>query len=261
MAGSANIISRLQSRLVGATGNNRDMPDLGTRYMGGRFRSNQPYFSGYFQVMFELPDEMFGPSKDVATKWLHSSCESFQPPGITINPAEVNGLGQIKSRYYASRSVANEFSCAFREYQNLPVLNIIRQWTSVFDPHTGVSPLKGNKFTPEAYKGTVYVIQTKPVGAFPSSNLTEEDVEEAWIFDGAWPMNEPSDMLASDLSGSDTLQYTITFSYDGFPFTSSEGAIEKCVSLYETLGHSSYMDGQHSQEDRLGLSGSGSVGG
>ena len=124
----------------------------------------------------------------------------------------------------------------------------------------GVSPLKGNAFLPSAYKGTVYVLQTKPVGAYPSAHLTQEDIEEAWIFDGVFPLVVPIDMLNSDLAGSDGIQYNITFSYDGFPFTSSEGAIARCLTVYEGLGHSSYMDTQNTWESTIMVDGNPAIG-
>lgn len=45
-----------------------------------------------------------------------------------INYTELTGLGQVKSRFYTSRSVSNDISFTFREYQNLPVLNVLNQW-------------------------------------------------------------------------------------------------------------------------------------
>lgn len=237
-----SIISRLSTRLSGATSNNRDMPDMGTRSMGGSFRNNHPYVSGYFHVIFDLPNAIFSGNEDVAVKWLHSSCESFSPPSETINYTELTGLGQVKSRFYTSRSVTNDITFAFREYQNLPVLNILSLWTGFIDPFTGVSSFKGNSFIPSSYKGVAYVLQTKPVGAFPSAHLTEEDIEEAWIFDGVWPTALPTDTLSSDLSSSDAIQYSVNFSYDGYPIKSSEGAISTCLEAYTSLGHSSISD-------------------
>lgn len=67
---SESIISRLATRLTGAT-SNRSSPDMATRSIGGSFRNNQPYISGYFHAMFELPDTLFGSNKDVASKWFN----------------------------------------------------------------------------------------------------------------------------------------------------------------------------------------------
>lgn len=47
----------------------------------------------------------------------------------TINYTELTGLGQVKSRFYTSRTVTNDITLAFREYANLPILNILGLWT------------------------------------------------------------------------------------------------------------------------------------
>lgn len=236
------IISRLNSRLTGATSNNRETPDIGTRSMAGSFRTNAPYITGYFHVIFDLPRTIFGSNQDIAVTWLTSTAESFTPPSITINYAELNGLGQIKSRHYSSRQVSNDFTIAFREYQNTPVMNVLGIWAGVFDPHVGVSSLKGNSFIPTSYKGTCYVLQTKPVGAFSGEHLTQEDIEEAWVFDGCWPTALPYDSMSSDLTSADGLQLSVTFSYDGAPLMSCDGAIVAALDAYTSLNHTSIND-------------------
>ena len=49
----------------------------------------------------------------------------------TIEYAEIPSLGQVKARFYKSRTVTNDITFAFREDQNLPVLNVLNQWTEV----------------------------------------------------------------------------------------------------------------------------------
>ena len=127
---SENIISRLATRLNQATSNNREMPDIGTRHLGGSFRGNHPYVSGYFYATFVLPSQLFGEVTELSAKWLSATCESFTPPTDTINYTEVPSLGQVKARFYTSRTVSNDITFAFREYQNLPVLNVLNQWTN-----------------------------------------------------------------------------------------------------------------------------------
>lgn len=77
---SEDIISRLATRLNLATSNNREMPDIGTRNLGGSFRKNHPYISGYFYATFALPEILFGNVTELSAKWLASTCESFTPP-------------------------------------------------------------------------------------------------------------------------------------------------------------------------------------
>lgn len=128
---SENIISRLSTRLNLATSNNREMPDMGTRNLGGSFRHNHPYISGYFYATFVLPENLFGSVTELSSKWLSSTCESFTPPSDTINSTEITGLGQVKARFYTSRTVSNDITFAFREYQNLPVINVLNQWVKM----------------------------------------------------------------------------------------------------------------------------------
>ena len=77
---SEDIISRLATRLTLATSNNREMPDMGTRHLGGSFRNNHPYISGYFYATFALPEGLFGTATELSSKWLSSTVESFTPP-------------------------------------------------------------------------------------------------------------------------------------------------------------------------------------
>ncbi len=238
MADGNTIISRLAARFQNSL-IERDKPDYLTRDIGGHFRSNQPYISGYFQVVFGLPKKLFGDDAGNATsasQWLHSAAESFTPHTQTLNKVDVMGQGQIGSSYVASVTTTREFTLAFREYQNMPILNIIRSWASIFDPFTGVSPLAGNEFIPKNYKGWCAVIQTKPVRS-DGNPLTVEDIEECYVYQGVFPTNIPIDTAsASDITGNDTVQLSVTFSFDGSPLTSAEpGVADKVIQLLSDL--------------------------
>jgi len=78
MADATTIISRLATKFTNSI-KDREQPDFLTRDIGGHWRSNQPYISGYFQVIYGLPSELFGGADNVqiASKWLHSTCEGF----------------------------------------------------------------------------------------------------------------------------------------------------------------------------------------
>jgi len=233
----ADLISRLSSRFANA-GLNASRPDMITRDIGGHFRINHPYISGYFQIMVGLPGRLFdsgGITSDTASKWLHSTCESFTPHSQTINKVDVPGQGQIGSSFVSSVTTNREFTLAFREYQNLPILNIIKQWASVMDPFTGVSPLGGNEFLPENYKGWIAIAQTKPTRSQDNA-LAVEDVEECYIYQGVFPTNIPLDTINSDITANDTTQLSVTFSFDGSPLTSAEvGVTEKVIDLFSAL--------------------------
>jgi len=237
MADATTIISRLGTRFTNAI-KDREKPDFLTRDIGGQWRNNQPYVSGYFQVIYGLPSELFGGADNVqvAAKWLHSVCEGFTPHTQMINTVDVMGQGQIGSSFPVNVTTTREFTLTYREYQNQPILNIIRRWASVFDPFVGVSPLEGNKFIPQNYKGWVAVAQTKPTRA-DGADLTAADLEECYIYQGVMPTTIPIDTAgAEDQTANDTVQHSVTFKFDGAPLTSAEPKVtDTVVNLLKSL--------------------------
>lgn len=258
---ATNIISRLATRFDNSLGN-REKPDYLSRDIGGHFRNNQPYISGYWQVIFGLPNELFGNADraKTASQWLHSTCESFTPHSHALNKIDIQGQGQIGSSFVSSVTTTREISFAFREYQNLPILNIIRRWGSVFDPFTGVSPLDGNRFIPLNYKGWCAVALTKPVGARDAA-ITPDDIEECYIYQGVFPTNIPTDTLNGDITSNESVQLSISFSFDGSPLTSAEpGVTNKVVELMSgmhLIGTSALND-NNSTYNRYWANGTGS---
>jgi len=225
---SADILSRLGSNfdIIGGTGDASKgvpkTPDIGTRDIGGQFRTNQPYISGYFQILFSLPAKLFDKNAGNAATWLHSTVEGFTPHTQTLNKVDIAGQGQVGSSFVGSVATTREFTCTFREYQNMPVLNVVRQWSAIFDPFTGVSPLKGSEFIPKNYKGAACIIQTKPVKS-TDAVLDGDDIEELYIYQGVFPTTIPVDTAAaSDITGNDTVQLSVTFSFDGAPLGAAE---------------------------------------
>ena len=246
---SANdIISRLGARFKNGT-NGKDVPDALTRDIGGHFRNNQPYISGYFQVIFGLPGRLFSAAGTAeASRWLHSTCEGFTPHSQTLTKVDVMGMGGTGSSFYTNVMTTREFTCTFREMQHMPILNIIRQWTSLFDSLTGVSPLAGNEFIPSNYKGWAAVAQLKPTRG-DGSEIAADDIEECYIYNGVMPYTIPVDTAsATDITANDTVQLSATFGFDGAPLTSSEpGVTDKVVEL---LGGLKYMGNADSTFDQ-----------
>ena len=253
---SIELISRLSARFANA-GEKAAQPDCITRDIGGQFRNNHPYISGYFQIMVGLPERLFSYS-NTASKWLHSTCESFTPHSQSINKVDIQGQGQIGSSFVSSVTTTREFTLAFREYQNLPMLNIIKQWGSVMDPFTGVSPLGGNEFLPENYKGWIAVAQTKPTRS-QTGALSIEDIEECYIYQGVFPTTIPLDTINSDITANDSAQLSVTFSFDGSPLTSAESGITaKVISLFSGLSplnvtFDTYMGGGETTNQWVGI--------
>ena len=235
---SNNVIERLKKRFTDFAGgsgeNTRETPDMMTRDIGGDFRENQPFISGYHQIIVIPPQTLFGEHAAQSAQWLHSTCESFTPHSVTPNMVDVMGIGQIGSSFVASKTITREFTTAHREYQFLPIMNTIDIWHSLFDEHVGVSPLRGLQFIPINYKGKVIVYQLKPVGAYDlNRNITENDLEELYIYQGVYPKTNPRDTVgAADQAANDTIQLSVTWSFDGAPLTMKDKAsTEQAINL------------------------------
>lgn len=239
-----DIISRLGEALVRGT-STPDRPKELTRDIGGHKRQNQPFITGYFQAFFQLPEMMFKDKANEASQWLHSTCEGFTPHTMMVNFADIIGQGQVGASFPTSVTITREFTLTFREYQNQPILKIIRQWSSLFDPFVGVSPLKGAEFIPINYKGAVCIVQTKPVQFKDESEfkLTDDNVEEIYIYEGVVPMTIPFDTAAaSDVAANDFVQHAVSFRFDGSPVTYSDDSAKVLDYANTLMGKRKYMN-------------------
>ena len=225
--------------------NSKDKPTHLSRYFGGNRRNNHPYISGYWYFLIQPPQRLFeigagqsSNNQDQAVEWMLSTAESFTPPGKTLTFVDVPGMGGVNSSYVAGQELTQTFSVTFREYQEVPLFNLIQTWTSVIDPNTGTSPLAGDEYIPSNYKGTAYVALCKPtVGlridpAGSDSHLKSEDIEQLFFFDGVFPENTPLDLFDSDISTNDTKTISVNFSFDGFPLLKdTSGLINNFLTL------------------------------
>lgn len=243
MADYQSVLARSRAKILdtrsssGSSGE-KDMPDVFTRDMGGEFRKNQPFISGFHQILMTVPEKLFAESGPEAQKWLSSTCESFTPHTVTPNFADVMGIGQTGATFLTSKTIGREFTLAFREYQKMPIASIIDGWHGLFDDHAGVSSLQGADFIPISYKASCMVFQMKPTGARPE-DLTADDVEELYVYHGVFPKTNPRDTVgASDQTANDVVQASVTFSFDGAPFTSRDtDVLDYAVRKLSSLGH------------------------
>ena len=258
---SINPMTRLaQSELSRSIVNNASHPQYLSRYHGGHRRDNHPYVSGYWYFIINPPERLFGTGAsgnsanilgsqtiEKARDWMHCTAESFTPPSRTLTKMEVVGMGGMKSNYPVGQEITRTFSVTFREYQELPIFNILQTWTSAMDPNTGTSTLAGAEFIPANYKGSAFVALCKPTignragtytqgaGTDPTS-LRSEDIEQLFYFDGVFPESAPYDSLTSDISTNEGLSIPVSFSFDGFPLLKdSYNVMDQFLKLVQNL--------------------------
>ena len=219
-------------------------PQYLSRYHGGHRRDNHPYVSGYWYFIINPPERLFGGSPNTlgsntiekARDWMHCTAENFTPPSRTLTKMEVVGMGGMKSNYPVGQEITRTFSVTFREYQELPIFNILQTWTSIMDPNTGTATVAGDEFIPANYKGSAFVALCKPTignrfGSYKQgasadpTNLRSEDIEQLFYFDGVFPESAPYDSLTSDISTNEGLSIPVSFSFDGFPLLKDSGNV------------------------------------
>jgi len=247
-----NPMARLKVIDSDRTITNASTPNNLSRYHGGHRRDNHPFISGYWYFLIQPPERFFkdGTTRDILNQsvtWLHSTAESFTPPGKTLNFVDIPGMGGIASSFVSGQTLTNTFTVTFREYQELPIFSVIQNWTSVIDPNTGVSPLSGDEFVPSSYKGAAFAALCKPTINSRTSekeydstttNLNSSDIEQIFYFDGVWPENTPLDFLDSDISTNDTKTVSVNFSFDGAPLMKDS---EKVISTFLDLMKNRYI--------------------
>jgi hypothetical protein len=222
-----------------------DMPHTLNRYMGGHYRRNHPFISGYWYLVLLPPKHIFKDNADWNVRnWMHSTAESFTPPSKTLTKVDVPGMGGMASSYVAGQEINREFSCTFREYQNLPISTAIRTWASVIDTHLGRSPL--DAFTPDNYKGSCYAILCKPtVGTGAEMDtLDANSIEQVYYMEGVFPTTVPDDAMSADISTNDVAQLSVSFSFDGGYFTKEnplvvDAAIKALLAVGDKTGSNS----------------------
>jgi len=216
--------------------NSSDKPTVLNRYSGGHTRITQPYISGYWYLIMTPPVGLVNSTnmQGDATDWFHATAESFTPPTKTITKADVPGMGGVASSFAAGQELSRTFTVAFREYQGLPIMNLLQMWTSMIDSRTGMSPLTA--YVPNNYKGSAYAALCRPTASTNgNTSIGISDIEQLFYFEGVFPETLPYDTLTSDIATNDSAQLSVTFSFDGWPMTKEVPGL--ISSFVEQMGH------------------------
>ena len=204
-----------------------------TRKFGGtNVGVGDPYLTGYGFIWFDkLPGALtdytsqtvagLGTLSDIKSI-LSAACTSVTPPGWTISPVEMPGLGGVKWQVPGAIEQANEITLQFIEMNRVPIQSIITSWAKMIrDYRTGVTDIsdgdEGDGFTKSSYAGLLYYWTTAPDG---------KTVEFARAYDGVFPTKEPGDLFSTDIETVGRLDMEIPFSLD-YPW-SEPWVYEKC---------------------------------
>ena len=211
------------------TFNNAITSNYTNRYTGGSdlAENANPFIKGYFYVLFELPD-LFdenasdaGSSKANLEKLLLSSAESFTPPGDRqLKTEDIQGMGGLDSSFITGQTIDRNFSIQYKEFWGAPIFRVHRKWTNIINPYAGglvKSSTTGTGFEASAYKGKLWVIQTKPVVGQSDKQYVEEDIIKVDYFDGVFPRTDLKSIYDSNITDNSIVRPNVQYSFDGFP--------------------------------------------
>lgn len=207
-----------------------------SRFMGGSASSVHPFIKGYFYVFFKFPRIISNETHKDFGKTLRSLCEGYQPPGDRqIKYEDVMGMGGVDSSFITGQTLDRNFSLNFRDVWGAPIFKIHREWTKIIDPFLGGHVKEKDdtiSFIPSDYKGSVMIVQTKPIMVNGNSkDFKPEDIIKVDIMDGVFPLTDLSSVYDANISDNSIVKPTVQYRFDGAKFDETTIKKEDIVSL------------------------------
>lgn len=195
----------------------------GNGFTGGSERDDSvtPFTKGYFFAFFAVPSNIFGTelSASSARSYLLNSAQDYQPHADRqLQTVEDTAIGGIKSNFITGQQTSQDFSIVFKEYASGPLVRINTKWNSVIDPYIGGSTIAVD-MAPSEYKGSVMIIQTKPIARVNKSDWKLNDIIKVTLYDGVFPLNDPSSAFGNGVLQTERVQLSINYKFDGQPLT------------------------------------------
>lgn len=195
----------------------------GHGFTGGSERDDAvtPFTKGYFFAFFAFPGLIFNSSLNAADArgYLLNSAVDFQPHGDRqLQTIEDKAIGGATANFIVGQTTTQDFSITFKEYANGPIVRINSKWNSFIDPYVGGST-KADNMAPKEYKGSVMIIQTKPIARVNKADWKLNDIIKVYLYEGIFPLNDPSSAFGNGVEQTERVQLPINYKFDGQPLT------------------------------------------
>ena len=201
----------------------------GHGFMGGSERDDSvtPFTKGYFFAFFAFPGTIFNNSMNAADarSYLLNSAIDFTPHGARqLQTIEDKAVGGATSNFISGQTTTQDMSLTFKEYANGPIIRINSKWNGIIDPYLGGSTI-ADTMAPKEYKGSVMVIQTKPIARVNKADWKATDIIKVYLYEGIFPLNDPSDAFGNGIEQTERVTLPINFKFDGQPLTELDPAV------------------------------------
>lgn len=197
--------------------------DGGHGFTGGSSRDGAvtPMTKGYFFVFFAFPGMIFDASMSAADakQYLLNAAVDFQPHADRqLQILEDKAVGGATSNFIVGQTTTTDFSLTFKEFASAPIYRVHAKWTSYIDPFLGASTI-ADIFAPSEYKGSVMVIQTKPVARVNKDDWKLTDIIKVDLYDGVFPLPDPSSPFNNGVEQMEKVSIPVQYKFDGQPLT------------------------------------------
>jgi len=218
-----------------------------------------PHIKGYVFAFFTLPSKIFGSggslgssssgdtdprfrdkltiSYDQSTNTYDDADQAYRErvlaqnfvsitlPEITLQEAEAQGIGGLKTVHPTAISTTNAFSMTFREQYEAPVVRMLEEWQrTIRDWITGVMTISQRQ---KFYKGTIDIVITTPAIEFVYGLK----------FYGCWPTNVQLEALGGNRTENAIAEVTVNWKFDKID-NLSESDAQSLLSELESMNPS-----------------------
>lgn len=231
----------------------------GHGFMGGSTKDDSvtPFTKGYFFAFFAFPGTIFDsnmPAADAKGYLLNSAVDFSPHADRQLQTIEDKAIGGATSNFIVGQQTSQDFSITFKEYANGPIIRINTKWHSYIDPFTGGST-KADRLAPKEYKGSVMIIQTKPIARVNKADWKDTDIIKVFLYDGVFPLNDPSSAFANGVESTERVQLPINYKFDGQPLTELDTTVLaqalEVLQTYDIYGNTAGLYSSLSTASRI----------
>ena len=231
----------------------------GHGFMGGSERDGSvtPFTKGYFFAFFAFPGTIFNRTMNAATarSYLLNSAIDFSPHGARqLQTIEDKAIGGATANFVVGQTTTQDMSITFKEYANGPVVRINSRWNGIIDPYLGGSTI-AETMAPKEYKGSVMIIQTKPIARVNKADWKETDIIKVYLYEGIFPINDPSDAFSNGVDQTDRVTLPINYKFDGQPLTELDPSVLaqalEVLQSYDIYGETAGLYSQLSTASKI----------
>lgn len=211
-------------------------PDRFRKFFGEHSNNADPMISGFGVVFFTYLPSVLNSNQN--KQILTALCTNTQFPGMTVNVEEY--AGRDGGRWRVPTTIAmsgQDITLHFWELVGIPVYRLIASWITLLrNPQYGY--MTEINWRQSEYKGKLMYCACTP----------DMKVQYAKVYGGIMPTNLSDNSFDSNIENQAKVEYDVTFSFDHYPYSSTEitsqaqNMVDLMLSESDTVIRTKYTD-------------------